>query len=376
MRVGLDARFLTHPQHGGFKRYVQGLVSGLAALADDHELVLYVDRPPAPGTVPGRFDVRVLEGRLPLVGMPWREQVLLSRAARRDRLDVFHAPCHTAPLRLAVPLVLTLHDTLWRTVRPWRPAPRRALLDRYYRAITARAASQAQVILTVSEASRRAIGDALPARHPGSIVVAPNAPWPGFRPGPDAPRHGVLALASADGRKNLPALLRAYALVPPDIRRRHPLITVWAHEALAREARHEIVRLGIEAEVRFLQRVDDHALATLYRQTAVFAFPSKAEGFGLPVLEAMACGAPVIASRAPAVVETAGGAALLVDTEDASAFGHALTDVLTDATRRAELSRRGSEHATRFSWERSAGIALQAYARAVRAPASVPTPGH
>ena len=374
MRIGLDARFLTHPQRGGFKRYVQGLVSGLAALAPDHEIVLYVDRPPARGAVPTRFQVHVVDGQLPVVGMPWREQVALTRAARRDRLDVFHAPCHTAPVRLAVPLVLTMHDTLWRTVRPWLPQPRRALLDRYYRVITAGAARRARVILTVSDASRRAICDLLPSRDPRSIVAVANAPWPGFRPGPDGSRSGVLALASADARKNLPALLRAYARVPVDVRRHHPLVTVWAHESLTRAARHEAVRLGIEAEVRFLQQVDDHALAALYQQTAAFVFPSTAEGFGLPVLEAMACGAPVIASRDPAVVETAGGAALLVDTDDAAAFGEALRRVLTDAACRTDLSRRGLERAARFSWVDTARVALDAYARAVSPAAS--TRGH
>lgn len=116
MRIGFDARFLTHPQAGGFKTYTENLVSALAAVDRDNEYVLYLDRKPGGrDAVPAapNFTSRIVPASLPLAGMPWREQVALPRQAARDRIDLLHCPCLTAPLRLACPLVVTIHDMLW-----------------------------------------------------------------------------------------------------------------------------------------------------------------------------------------------------------------------------------------------------------------------
>lgn len=379
MRIGIDARFLTHPQRGGFKTYVQGLTEGLAALSSRHEFIAYVDRPLAePANLRG-IDIKVVPGSAPLVGMPWREQGLLAWALRRDGVDVFHAPCHTAPLLSRVPLVLTVHDMLWQGTRPWRPPVARAALERYYQMVTARAVRRARALLTVSEFSKRAICEALPWLDPSAVLVAHNAPRPCFAPVIDDGRLAaagaaagvddgfVLALASADPRKNLPALLEAYALLPAPVRARHPLVTVWAHDALGADARRRVAALGLESDVRFLAAVDDRQLAALFSAAAVFAFPSLAEGFGLPVLEAMACGAPVVAGLHPAVAEVAGDAACLVDTADVSALSAAIGRLLEDPVARADLRRRGLERTKLFSWEAAARSAVMAYEKAAAA---------
>lgn len=373
MRIAIDARFLTHPQRGGFKTYVQGLVEGLGALSSPHEFIAYVDRPMAEPATPSGIDVRVIPGSAPVIGMPWREQALLAWALRRDGIDVFHAPCHTAPLLSRVPLVLTVHDMLWEGTRRWRRQVARAALERYYHMVTARAVRRARALLTVSEFSKRAICESLPWLDPSTVVVAHNAPRACFVPVTDQRRLAearasagvdgdfVLALASADPRKNLPALLEAYALLPLPMRRQHPLVTVWAHDALAADARRRCATLGIETDVRFVSAVDDPKLAALFSAATIFAFPSLAEGFGLPVLEAMACGAPVVAGLHPAIGEVAGEAGCLVDTADARVLSEAVGRLLTDPARRNDLRHQGLERTKMFSWELAARRAIGAY---------------
>src|SRR5574337_809630 len=143
MRIGIDARFLTHPQPGGFKTYTENLVAGLAAVDGDNEYILYVDRPGDLRRHLGdrrSFATRVVPATVPMVGMPWREQILLPLHAARDRIDLLHSPALTAPLRLRCPTVLTVHAAHWSVPHRW-PARsvRRALMDAYNRFVPHRA---------------------------------------------------------------------------------------------------------------------------------------------------------------------------------------------------------------------------------------------
>ena len=116
MRIGIDARFLTHPQKGGFKTYSENLIAALAQIDRDNEYVLYIDRQPEQDTkLPdsANFSYRIIRGDIPYIGMPWREQTRLSRQVSRDKLDLLHSPCLTAPLRLSCASVLTIHDMIW-----------------------------------------------------------------------------------------------------------------------------------------------------------------------------------------------------------------------------------------------------------------------
>jgi glycosyltransferase involved in cell wall biosynthesis len=379
MRVGLDARFLTHPQVGGFKSYLRGLVEGLTSVETSVRFVLYLDRPSAAEleTLGPRFEVRIVDGSARLVGLPWREQVLLPFALGRDRLDVFHAPCHTAAYWLRVPLVVTIHDMLWRSQpRTVAHDPKRTALLWYYRAMTMRAIQAARVLLTVSETSRRAICDELPFVDPESVIVAPNAPRACFKPVTDPsarlavtaqfrlPPQFILGQASADPRKNLPTLIHAFAQLPEWVRRQYPLVVVWAHPELAPSTWALCEALGIAPDVQFLHAVSDRALATIYSMTTIFVFPSLAEGFGMPALEAMACGAPVISGDHPALVETTSDAAWIVDARSVDAVAAAIARALDDEAARRTLSDRGAARARGFTWDHCARQTLAAYARA------------
>lgn len=380
MRIGIDARFLTHPQAGGFKAYTENLIAALGRVDTENEYILYVDRPPLGVSPPGpNFRIEVASGETPLLGMPWREQVGLARRASRDRLDLWHSPCLTAPLRLSCRSVVTIHDTIWtgksRYGRAQKKGGRlRDLLGWYFRLVPRWAALRADGVITVSQAAKDSIVTdvGVPAER---IFVTLEAAGDHFRPVPEAEARAavareyglaggyVLALGSADPRKNVPALVRAYAALPRPLREQYPLAIVWASSVLADDLTREIEALGVGHCVKFIRRVPDEGLVRLYNAASLFVFPSLQEGFGLPVLEAMACGTPVVASDNSSIPEVAGQAALLVPATDVPALSDAISRVLTDERLRLQMKADGLAQAARFSWDRCARETAAVYQR-------------
>lgn len=310
-----------------------------------------------------------------MIGMPWREQVGLARQAQRDRIDLLHALCLTAPVCLPCPLVVTIHDTLWMFPDRFaqkRKGGKRSLMDLYYRYIPRLAAQRAAAIITVSHDARAAI-----VRYLGipeeRVFVTYEAAAPIYRlidqqRAIDTVQRQfglkedyVLAIGSADPRKNIVTLLRAYALLPEDVRANHELAIVWTHPLLAESIAVEARMCGIEAQIRFLHSVSNDDLISLYNAASLFVFPSRYEGFGLPILEAMACGAPVIAANNSSIPEVAGDAAILVDAELPAMMAHAMVRLLEDDALRHEMSARSLHRATAFSWQRCARETLAVY---------------
>jgi len=381
MRIGIDARFLTHPQLGGFKTYTENLIAGLAAVDRNNEYVLYVDRLSAERWRPTdrrTFVTRVVPATLPTLGMPWREQILLPLQAAHDRIDLLHSPTLTAPLRLGRPSVVTAHDTFWRA--PHRGPGRRVkrtLMDAYNRYVSPRAIRRAAAVITVSHTAKASIIAELGVSSE-RVFVTYEAPPPIYVPVADPLRltsvrrkydlgdRFILGMGSADPRKNVGGLLRAYAALPPPIRMQHELVVVWAHDTLMAELATDLPGLGFTERVRFLNAVPSEDLALLYNAAAVFVFPSLGEGFGLPPLEAMACGTPVIAANNSAMPEILDGAGWLVDAGDARALAAALERVLSDKKVRESLIDAGRKRAAAFSWTKCAEETLHVYRKALR----------
>lgn len=382
MRIGIDARFLTHPQAGGFKTYTQNLIAALAEVDRDNEYRLYVDREPsAPLGYGPNFEVCIVPGTLPLVGMAWREQVGLARRAAQDRLDLLHAPSLTAPARCPCPTVVTVHDTIWlwpERFSPGKAASRkRDLMRAYYRHVPRIAAHAAARVITVSQASKDAIVQDLdiPAAR---ITVTPEAAGAAFRPVEDPerltaarrkydlPAEFLLAIGSADPRKNIAGLVAAYAALPDGLRARRPLAVVWTHAHLAAALAQQAEALGVASRLCFLRDVSDDDLVSLYNAASLFVFPSRFEGFGLPLLEAMACGTPVVAADNSSIPEIAGDAARLVNAEDPAALAAAIEAVLSDPDERAAMRARGLARAAQFSWARCARETRAVYERIIK----------
>ncbi len=385
MKIGIDARFLTHPQRGGFKTYSENLIAGLAQVDAKNEYILYLDRPPDETTLlPKRPNFRtcVVAGTAPVFGMPWREQVELARQAARDRVDLIHSPCLTAPLFSTCPLVVTIHDTIWLFPTKFssgKPTARsRKMMEWYYRWVPQFAARKANAILTVSEAAKASIVQNLDAAAE-RVWVTLEAANSNFRPIDDARQLDevrskfnlssafILAIGSADPRKNLSTLIQAYARLPISQRDAYPLAIVWTHDLLEAELANQIAQLGLQDNLHFLKGVTNNDLVLLYNAAALFVFPSLYEGFGLPVLEAMACGTPVVASNNSSIPEIAGDAALLVGAVDVQGMAEAMTRVLTDESVRRTLKQKGLARAAGFSWEQCASQTIAVYTKTLAA---------
>jgi glycosyltransferase involved in cell wall biosynthesis len=389
MKIGIDARFLTHPQKGGFKTYTVNLIHALAALDEANEYVLYADGPMDDADAlnhKGNVSVRIVRSEVPAFGMVMREQLALPSAVAGDKLDLFHAPCLTAPLRLPCPLVVTIHDMIWRTPQRFSAAGKlpvkRRLMQSYYQWAPEKAALKAAVVITVSHAARQDILRELhlPAER---VVVTHEAANAQYQRVTDEThlnsalqRHGLargflLALGSADPRKNMGTLLKAYARLTPAMQAAHPLAIIWAHSHLSDAIAEQARALGILEHVRFLQRVPDADMPAMYSGASAFVFPSRYEGFGLPLLEAMACGAPVIASDNSSIPEVVGDVGLMVNAEDDAGMADSIQRVLADAGLRSTLVQKGLARAGTFTWRRCAAETLAAYALAAKGKSSL-----
>lgn len=381
MKIGIDARFLTHPQPGGFKTYTENLIAGLAEVDQQSQYILYVDRPPDQSVrLPKRpnFQTQVVAGTLPLIGMPWREQMGLARQAKRDKVDLLHSPSLTAPLRLACRSVVTIHDTIWLFPERFsngKSSGKRNLMRWYYNLVPRAAARSAAAVITVSGDAKQSITSHLHLRPERIFVtheaastiyrrISDPAPLTAIRTKYDLGPEFILAISSADPRKNITTLLKAFAQLPEALRARYQLAVVWTHKLLAPEIMALADSLGISGQLRFLERVSNDDLVLLYNAASLFVFPSLYEGFGLPLLEAMACGTPVVAANNSSIPEIVGDAAVLVDAQQANGMAQAIGRVLEDKALHADLIRRGIARAGGFSWARCAQETVAVYQKA------------
>ena len=372
MRIGINGLFLNRPDTGS-GQYLAHLLRALASLDSGEEYVTVgggssIEGSPL-GAVRGPFG-----GLGENLAKLWFEQVSFSRAGLSMGLDVLHVPYFAPPLWKPRPVVITVHDLIPMTL----PDYRGSALVRAYTRLVAAASRTATLILTDSEASRRDVLRLLrvPTERVRTVYLAADPAF--LPPGPEAvqavrdkyglARPYVLYLGGFDRRKNVVGLIRAFSLLPRGIRDRHHLVIAGRlpprgsdffpdPRSAAREA-------GVAGGVIFLDWVPEEEKPALYGGAACFAFPSFYEGFGLPPLEAMACGAPVVASKAGSLPEIVGDGGLLVDPWDEDALAGAMARLLEDVDEREALSWKALEWARRFTWERTALETLAAYREA------------
>jgi glycosyltransferase involved in cell wall biosynthesis len=352
LRVGVDGRELREGVRTGIRRYVVEVLR--AAAARGVECVVYGDRgtrlPEGTGAT-----LRVLEGGL----TPWWDQVTLPHALRRDGADVLLSPYYKRPLLTPCPAVITIHD-LFFIGYPGRARP---VYDATMTALARAYARGAAAIVADSEHSRSAIVArlGLPAWRVSVIPVglgrefAPAAPSAAQRERYGLGARYALYVGNFLPHKNLPRLLRAWAALPAPLRASHRLVLAGGDRAGQPALAALAASLGLHAHVVFAGLVADADLPAVYGGADALVQPSLEEGFGLPALEAMACGAPVIASRRGALPEVVGEAGVLVDPEDERGLADALARVLGSDAERAALSRRGLARAREFGAERTAG---------------------
>jgi glycosyltransferase involved in cell wall biosynthesis len=290
------------------------------------------------------------------------ERWALALEIGRFRPDVLHSPDHVCPQPLGWHTVLTVHDLAFRMLPDSHTPTSRA----YYAGLD-RSVHQATRIICVSEATRR---DLLAATGclPANVRVVYEAPDPIYAQGGPAmadDRPYFVFVGPADSRKNLPAVLRALARLPQDVR---PLLHVVGSPGPATSGAVRLAgELAVECQVRWRGWLPTPEIAALYRGAVALVYPSLLEGFGLPILEAMAAGAPVITSDRSSMPEVAGDAAVLVDPTDVDALAGAMARLLGDREWRETLRCRGTARAAQFTWQRAAEQTLEILVEAANA---------
>lgn len=369
LRIGIDARELLPGPFTGSGRYLANFLEADLTRTSGHHFVLY-GHPDTQFPSPSEcFTFKILRAPATL----WWDHIALNRALKRDRIDLFFTPYDKMPYRAPCPVFITIHDILYQRISDHKGLKKR-LYNALYRAQRGAMARRAAGILTVSEYSRRDIA-AFYGLDPDRIAVTFNAVSARFNPhippadiarvkkkyGLNAPY--ILNLSNFKPHKNPETLIAAYANLSPDIRKRTHLVLAGAHNAFVPPLRAQAKTLHLSQTIHFPGAIAEADLPALYAGAALFAFPSLCEGFGLPPLEAMACGIPVVASNATSLPEVVGDAGLLVSPSDIHAFSAAIARLLSDNALHQTCAENGLQRAQLFSLETVAGRILNAIER-------------
>ena len=384
MAVNAQKLFVTQDyRNAGVSRYIGGIARHLPQVPGYERFLLYTNEHVRtwPGVEGGRLSIAAaaFPTTPPILRILW-EQAVLPVLAARDRASVLHCPLNVRPVGPTPPVVLTIHDLTFVRYPDRFRAPR----QRYLAGLTRWSARRAARILADSAATKEDV-----RRLFGVDAARIDVVYPGvdedFRPFDPAhpadarrlaafrrrhglPEHCVLYLGTLEPRKNVDRLVAAFAGL---VRRGLPHTLVlaggkgWNYDAIFRAVEAH----GVRERVLFPGYVDRAEQPLWYNAADLFVYPSVYEGFGLPPLEAMACGVPVVTSNTSSLPEVVGGAGATVDPGDGEALTEAMAQVLTDGARAAAMSAAGRARAARFSWTAAAEGCVAAYRRAAAGPA-------
>ncbi|MFC2054636.1 glycosyltransferase family 4 protein [Chloroflexota bacterium] len=368
MRIGIDATALP-PQPGGAGNYIIQLIRSLASLETDSHFTVFAyqsgyglfDVPTSP-----QLDWFLFPDKSPARRLLW-EQTTLPRLVRRSNVALLHSLHYTKPLSLSCASVVTFHDMTFFLYPHLHTRSKRIFFPTAIRL----SARLADALIAVSENTKKDAVRLLGV--PGDKITAiPHGVGEEFHPITDTrlledirrkyslPQDFILNVGVVEPRKNLTLLLKSY-------QRLHsqgislPLVIVgglgWMYEDVFRL----VESLGIKEQVHFTGYVSSHDLPIVYNLSRVFVYPSIYEGFGLPPLEAMACGTPVITTAVSSMPEHVGDAGILIPPQDEKALTNALQKLINDSTIQEELSSKGPERASQFTWKRTAQETLKVY---------------
>lgn len=350
MRVAFDTS-ATRGRKTGIGIYTQGLVRALQTYTPGLQIVELNDG----AGVEQRTPARILH-----------EQLNIPRMVRAAQVDVVHLTGFAAPVRHSSPVILTVHDLIGVLFARNFPPAARFYWSRYL-PFTLRSADK---IIAVSENTKRDIlrTEKIP---PDRIQVISEAADERFQPISDQqslqavrqafqlPHSFFLFVGTLEPRKGIDTIISAYAQASGEVA--EDLVIVGKRGWSWNKFFQQVTALGLERRVRFLDYVPDDALPALYNLARAFVFPSRYEGFGLPVLQALACGTPVLSSNAASLPEVIGSAGIMVPPDDIEGFARELIRLSRDSGLCADLRARGLDRAKSFSWERIARATVQVY---------------
>lgn len=375
IQVAISAHFWGQESTGS-GQYLHRLVAMLGERHPDIQMtLLFPSDAMQRGTLPSDIPYYVLptpfDNRNRQLAKLWFEQVSVPRAAHAIGAELLHVPYFAPPLRSRVPVVATVHDLIPMVL----PAYRGSTLVRGYTALVAQAAGNARMILADSDASRQDILRLLkvPAERVKTVYLATDAKYrpqaapeiERIRQKYELPEQFVLYLGGFDVRKNVPLLIQATA------QSQQTWKVVIAGKLPATDSdffphpQRIVQALNLQERIQFTGWIDEGDKPALLAAASLFCFPSAYEGFGLPILEAMACGTTTVTTHSSSLPELAGDGAALVPPNDVSALQETIDALMANAPSRVKLAERGLQQAARFSWERCADETVQAYQQSI-----------
>jgi len=372
MHLALNAFFWNRPDTGS-GQYTRQLVYHLNRYVSDLDVTLVYPHDSEPQDVPPSVRVHHTPSRAGHLGKVFFEQVGFPRACRQVEADVAHVPYWGPPLRCPIPLVVTVHDLITLAVRNYR----RGFRARFYNALVSAAARGASHVITDSNFSRDEIVTRLeiPAERITTVYLAPGAQYTAqsdllldmaVSRKYELPDFYVLYLGGYALHKNVMTLLQAYTYVARALGEEYPLVLAGKKPAPGAnfpDYDQYIRSAGLDEHVRWIGYVDEEDKPALYRNAMCFAFPSRYEGFGLPPLEAMACGLPVVTTNAASLPEVVGEGGFVLDPDDARQMAGSIISLLIQDSFAAEMKQKALERAARFSWQQTALETIIVYDR-------------
>lgn len=372
MHLALNAYFWNRPDTGS-GQYTRQLVYHLNRHISDLDVTLIYPHAGEPQQVPPSVRLHRAPASTGNLGKLLFEQIGFPRACAEIGADVAHVPYWGPPLRCPAPLVVTVHDVITLAFRHYR----RGLRPRLYNALVSAAARGANHVITDSQFSREEIVSRLhiPQERVTSIYLAPGAQYDArsdllldmaVAQKYDLPDFYVLYLGGYARHKNVMTLLLAYTYVAQALGEDYPLVLAGGKPSPGAnfpDYGDYIRRSHLEKFVRWIGFVDEEDKPALYRNAMCFAFPSRYEGFGLPPLEAMACGTPVVTTSASSLPEVVGDAAFALDPDDARQMAGSIISLLIQDNFAEEMKQKGLQQAARFSWQQTAAETVIIYDR-------------
>ncbi|MBI2438252.1 MAG: glycosyltransferase family 4 protein [Lentisphaerae bacterium] len=381
MKIAIDARWIFR-EMSGIGSYTRELIRHLALLDCAHRFVIYFSDPALRERTIAETELsrapNFTTALLPFGLFSIPNQLRLPRRLAEDGLNVFHSPNYMIPLRAfprgrpgPIRCVTTIHDLIPLMFPAYTPRAWKRRFFPLYRWLMREVAARANLILTDSQSARADVLRYLRA-PPQRVLAIPLGVLKKFQPlkradwapGGGGAEKTILWVGRADPYKNLVGLIEAFAALLKQYRLSVELHLVGPRDQRYPEAQRSAVRLGISDAVKFLGYLPDDRLVSEYQQADLFVQPSWYEGFGLPVLEAFACGVPVICSNKGALPEVAGSAALTVQPQDTLGLTEAMRRLLTDFRLARDLAERGVQQAQKYTWEATARQTLAAYEQA------------
>lgn len=376
--IGLNAQLLSLSdsyRSAGVHRYIFQMLQALPRLDRQRHYLAFTGEARLQESAVDGLEVRLapFSTANPLTRILW-EQVVQPFALRRENLALVHGLVNVLPLALPCPGAVTVHDlSFLRYPQAFKPLKRL-----YLRLMTRRSVRQAGVVIAVSESTRQDVIRLLGV-SPGKVRTVLNGVESAYRPLEPASREDfrqrvglvdpfILYVGTLEPRKNIPVLLQAFHQLKQRGDVPHKLVLIGAKGWLYQPIFEALESLALQDQVLFPGFVPPHELVAWYSAAEIFVYPSLYEGFGLPVLEAMACGTPVVCSDRSSLPEVAGDAALQVDPTHPEALAEALRSLIHDPALRRHLAARGIARAQYLTWDRSAHETVRAYSQ-ILAPA-------